>query len=208
MAPPIEGLISPVILKIVAGIGRMDPGCYDRFVRFFSHHLSQWSFSWCWTEWESLTVVAETDIRRMFLVDLIRQCYFLRNIQDITKQLEGRFNSILAPVPRENSKFDRLTQFGAIAQNLRDAMKEGPSASVDEAVAQLKNKAEEFDVIQVVIYAIFSLGKGETDRTITEIQKFSALFNSLILKGELWRRQLLIQTAAEFYRDLPRSLRR
>jgi hypothetical protein len=203
VAPSIEGLVSPVILDIVANIGGMDPGCYDRFVRFFSHHLSQWSFSWCWAEWESLKVSPETDTRRMFLVDLIRQCYFLGNIQDIRRQLEGRFDPILPPVPRENSKFDRLAQFEAIAQRLQEAMKAGPSAPVYDAVAQLKNKAEEFDVIQVVMCALFSNGKGEADLTITEIKKFSTLFNSLILKGELWRRQLLIQTAAEFYRDMP-----
>jgi nuclear cap-binding protein subunit 1 len=195
-----RAFIPPVILDVVESAGTLDPGSYGVFVKFFSHHLSNWSFSWCWEEWVKYASYPPDDTRRRLVTDVIRQCFFLGNPATVSFKVGAPLVPILPPIPVVYDKYTKETEYGFMAQRLRDALAEGTATVIDDAVQTLTERLAAVEVVEIILYSLF---KEEADRTIVEIDRFSTLFKTHVLEGEQWRRQLLITTAAAFYRDLP-----
>jgi hypothetical protein len=170
-------------------------------VRFFSHYISNYSFTWCWAEWEKYVKCPPGDARRLFLTDVIRQCYFLGNPATVGSNLNPVFAPILPPEPAIFDKMGDHADYGFLTNRLRKAMAD--NAGVDDEVREISDRIPTVDVVEIVISSILKIGQGEADRTIVAISRFADLFREHVLEVGQWRRQLLITTAAEFYRDLP-----
>lgn len=52
----------------------MNASSFDRFVNWFSHHLSNFRYQWNWHDWESSIILPEFHPTRLFVRELLKKC--------------------------------------------------------------------------------------------------------------------------------------
>lgn len=196
----IQANLSPVILNIVKDISSLDTGCYFRFVRFFSHYVSLYKFSWIWEKWAEFTQAAETDMRPLFLRDVISHLYYLGNPDVVTRKLKDLFLSILPPRPEKTYEYEQDER----AKKLRDALLAASTGSleqVQEAYDEINHISGNFTALKTLITTIFDMGDGDSTKTLQKIEEYGQIIKHYF--KENWEKKLIIKSAFDFFNLMP-----
>ena len=189
--------MGPVIVEISDQIGQLDPGCVNRMVRFFAHQISNWSFDFCWGDWRQFVDLEDGNPHKMFLRNVIQQCMFLGNPEHIKNKLLGAFDAIMPPDPDVNYAHGEGTEFAAQAEELLEKVRKDPE-NLNSFIEEMSGGVlGEEGTARLLLSVLFLEGRGEADRTIALISRFTDLFKKLF--DVTWKQQLLIMTAADFY---------
>lgn len=195
----IQTNLSPVILNLVNDISSLDTGCYFRFVRFFSHYVSLYRFSWVWNRWAGFSQFAENDMRLLFLRDVISHCYYFGNPDSVIKILKDNFSSILPPKPE---KFEIESE--ERSDKLREALKSVSTDGVDsvkESYEDIVSVSGDFTALKTLITNIFDMGDGDSGKTLRKIEEFGQIIKHYF--NEDWKKKLIITSAFEFFSLMP-----
>jgi len=93
----------------------MQPTCIDRFVNWFSYHLSNFNYLWTWADWadclkvsSSLIMISNSDYgfkldtlhpRLIFVREVIEKCLRLSYYKRVVNFLPQEFDPIIPPEP-------------------------------------------------------------------------------------------------------------
>lgn len=90
----------------------MQPLCLDRFVDWFSFHLSNFGFRWSWNDWKDSLTADRWDAKKIFAREVIERCRRLSYYGQLKEFLPKSFAAIIPPPPDVIFKFDDENQPG------------------------------------------------------------------------------------------------
>lgn len=101
--PQVLALASDMLFE---RLDTMNVTCMDRFVNWFSHHLSNFQFTWSWDEWETCL---DSDLalpRPKFIKEVLEKSMRLSYYKKIGQMISVKFESLCPPEPVINFKFE------------------------------------------------------------------------------------------------------
>ncbi|WKX91228.1 hypothetical protein Q1695_009787 [Nippostrongylus brasiliensis] len=90
----------------------MQPLCLDRFVDWFSFHLSNFGFRWSWNDWKDCLSANRWDAKKIFVREVIEKCRRLSYYAHLKEFLPKSFAPMIPPPPDVVFKFDDENQPG------------------------------------------------------------------------------------------------
>ncbi|KAI1721873.1 MIF4G like domain-containing protein [Ditylenchus destructor] len=77
----------------------MQPICLDRFVNWFSYHLSNFQYSWSWSDWADCLILDSLHPRRIFVREVIEKCLHFSYHKRLVEFLPPGFDTVIPPEP-------------------------------------------------------------------------------------------------------------
>ena len=191
----IETNLSPILLNIVADISSLDPGCYFRFVKFFTHYISLYKFSWAWEKWAAFSQLAENDMRLMFLRDVLSHCHFFGSPELLHKEIKDSFDSIMPPAPEVKNEYDDNER----SQSLKDKLK-NDSDNFKSEYQEICAIFGDFKAIGIFITSVLSFGEGDTTKTLQSINEFSNYITEIA--NEEWKKKAILLNTITFFSNM------
>ncbi|KAK5970162.1 Nuclear cap-binding protein subunit [Trichostrongylus colubriformis] len=93
-------------------VATMQPLCLDRFVDWFSFHLSNFGFRWSWNDWKDCLTADRWDAKKIFAREVIERCRRLSYYGQLKEFLPTSFAAMIPPPPDVVCKFDDENQPG------------------------------------------------------------------------------------------------
>jgi len=185
-------------------IDTMNVACFDRFVTWFSYHLSNFQFRWSWDDWDEALAQDPEQPKAKFIREVLLKCLRLSYHQRVTDIVPETFAAFLPEKPAPCVKY---------------VSGEGPGqAASTTMVAAVKNKCNPQELldllreieleplrIDVFTQTLLHLGHKSFSHSFAAIAKFHPVFKALadteenqisVLRSlwELWRnhQQMLV----------------
>jgi len=133
------------IRYLYRNVDRMDLEISQRFLDWFSHHLSNFGFTWKWTEWVDDVDLQDIQPKKAFILDALDKEIRLSFAQRIKGVLPEPYQALIAPEKEKDSpdfKFDDpSTPFAEQAKELMSKIRQ--KAPDDEIAAVLSTIEQE-----------------------------------------------------------------
>ncbi|TDG42951.1 hypothetical protein AWZ03_010620 [Drosophila navojoa] len=158
----------------------MNPSSFDRFVNWFSHHLSNFRYQWNWQDWENSIALPEFHPTRLFVRELLKKCMRLSYHQHIVRLVPTSYGPLLPPSPDPNFKYiDGLLPGANLAKHLLEAIR---SKCAPELVGGLMEATTELNdglKINVLMQTLLHLGCKSFTHIFSLLGKFQPVLKVL-----------------------------
>ncbi|KAH8261754.1 hypothetical protein KR038_002043 [Drosophila bunnanda] len=175
-------------------IDSMNTSCFDRFVNWFSYHLSNFKFTWSWDEWDSCLLLDAEHPRPKFIQEVLHKCLRLSYHQRITEMMPTTYAKLIPPTPVPNYKYANEEAANlpgtTVAHQLVVAIRQ--KCTPEEVVNILKEipssgySGEEMSdgsfnalKIDVFVQTLLNLGSKSFSHSFAAISKFHTVFRAL-----------------------------
>ncbi|XP_033634615.1 nuclear cap-binding protein subunit 1-like [Asterias rubens] len=180
-------------------LDNMNLNCIDRFVNWFSHHLSNFQFRWSWDEWADCVSVDPEMPRPKFVREVLVKCmrlsYHQRIVESIPNACTEAFESLLpkppVPIYKYNEEGAGSLPGTMIAHKLMDTIK--ARATTTEVLAVLDdvpNPTQAADSmedestfnplkIDIFVQTLLFLGQKSFSHSFSALAKFHPVFKTL-----------------------------
>ena len=206
--------LPPVLVQAVEMIferlNTMKTACIERFVKWFSYHLSNFQFSWAWQDWIDCLDENPESPKIKFIRETLQRCMRLSFHQRVIEIVPEQFYKLLPNKPSPVFKFEEndAPVFGSeYAQLLVKKIKERapaedilrilntvPSPSKDDAslvtpssstVTQSSNELT-YTMVQIDIFvsSLLWVGSKSFTHSFAALAKYHQLFKILIESEE------------------------
>merc|ERR1719427_2255069 len=152
-------------------IGVMNVACFDRFVTWFSYHLSNFQFRWSWDDWEDCLSQDPEEPKAKFIREVLLKCLRLSYHQRVVDIIPETFAVFLPDKPTPNFKYAPNGQY-ANSVEVRAA---------ERLIAAIKRKCTSEEVLQLL--------KQDLDPPMTEDDMEDNVYNPV--KIEVFTQTLL-----------------
>lgn len=187
-------------------IDSMNVTCFDRFVAWFSYHLSNFQFRWSWEDWEDALRLDPEHPKPKFIKEVLLKCLRLAYHQRILDSVPESFHGFAPDKPEPHFKYaggEAGEVAGSnIAAKLIDAIRQ--KCTQEEVHAILKEipdeEPEQLNTLRVSVFVhtLLHLGCKSFSHSFAAIAKFHPTFKLIsdteeaqvvTLKSifELWR---------------------
>ncbi|KAJ8714459.1 hypothetical protein PYW07_002684 [Mythimna separata] len=198
-------------------IDTMNIACFDRFVNWFSYHLSNFQYRWSWDDWEACTQMDIDHPKPRFAREVLGKCLRLSYQQRIKDMVPESFAAFVPLKPEPIYKYsmegaaalpgteaahqlvvcvrNKCTPEEAlnVLRDLPNPLREGEPAAAAQAASYNPLK------IDVFVQTLLNLGSKSISHSFAAISKFHYVFKILaeseeaqicILRNvwELWQR--------------------
>ncbi|XP_030377161.1 nuclear cap-binding protein subunit 1-like [Scaptodrosophila lebanonensis] len=176
---------SPVLTQAIhilfQRVDNMRVACFDRFVNWFSHHLSNFRYEWNWLEWKSATEVKSIDQpRAKFLQQLLQKCLRLSYYQHVQDMLPACFAPLLPEVPEPCFKYiDVLLPGAELAKHLLDAIRNKCNPEIVGGLLEAAIEHSPMLKIDVLVQTLLHLGSKSFTHTNAMFFKFQPVLKML-----------------------------
>lgn len=86
-------------------IEQMRPVCIERFVCWFSHHLSNFKFQWSWSDWAACAQESCDRPRTRFIAEVLQRLLRFSYFEYVTKIVPADFARLLPKPPGSVNKY-------------------------------------------------------------------------------------------------------
>lgn len=86
-------------------IDSMNTSCFDRFVNWFSYHLSNFQFRWSWDDWDSCLLLEPEHPRPKFIQEVLQKSLRLSYYQRIKDMMPETYDRLLPAIPAPDYKY-------------------------------------------------------------------------------------------------------
>lgn len=173
-------------------IDTMNPSCFDRFVNWFSYHLSNFQFRWSWDDWISCLEMETDHPKSVFVREVLHKCMRLSYHQRIVDIVPDQFEPLLPIKPQPSYKYgiegtDALPGNGVASQLTALIKNKGNPEDVLTLIKDLPNPLQEEDSepsynplkIEVFVQTLLYLGSKSFSHAFAAIAKFHSVFKTL-----------------------------
>eukprot|EP00005_Dracoamoeba_jomungandri_P013753 CAMPEP_0174265190 /NCGR_PEP_ID=MMETSP0439-20130205/25516_1 /TAXON_ID=0 /ORGANISM="Stereomyxa ramosa, Strain Chinc5" /LENGTH=793 /DNA_ID=CAMNT_0015351511 /DNA_START=36 /DNA_END=2417 /DNA_ORIENTATION=- len=103
--PSIPPVLGKAIDLLFGRLDHMDSECIDRFVGWFSHHLSNFEYKWHWSKWSSVLRMKEDTHKRLFVREVLENCMRLSYFERVARTIPEDFMVLMPPKPQPEIKY-------------------------------------------------------------------------------------------------------
>lgn len=194
-------------------IETMNTACFDRFVSWFSYHLSNFQYRWSWEDWEECLKLDHEHPRPKFIKEVLLKTLRLSYYQRIRDIVPRSYDCVLPPRPQPFYKYlaegSSSLPGNQVAQQLLSALKDRGCSPEDVLglLKELPNPLEDDEgpearynplKIDIFVQTLFYIGSKSFSHSFAALAKFNQVFKLLadseeaqlcILRSiyELWR---------------------
>ncbi|GCB60473.1 nuclear cap-binding protein subunit 1 [Scyliorhinus torazame] len=176
-------------------IDSMNTICIDRFINWFSHHLSNFQFRWSWDDWSDCLALDPDQAKPKFLREVLEKCMRLSYYQRLVDIVPENFAALLPANPLCIYKYGDESNSSlpgyAVAVSVCSAIKN--KASNDEILSILKdlpnpNQEDDDDdegfsfnplKIDVFVQTLLHLAAKSFSHSFSALAKFHEIFKTL-----------------------------
>lgn len=175
-------------------IDSMNTSCFDRFVNWFSYHLSNFQFRWSWEDWDSCLVLEPEHPRPKFIQEVLQKSLRLSYYERIKEMMPESYERLLPAQPLPNYKYTSEEAASlpgtAAAHKLVVAIRQ--KCTPEEVLNELKDLPNPRDTendmvestfnplkIDVFVQTLLNLGSKSFSHTFAAISKFHYVFKQL-----------------------------
>ncbi|TSK45881.1 Nuclear cap-binding protein subunit 1 [Bagarius yarrelli] len=177
----------------------MNTTCVDRFINWFSHHLSNFQFRWSWDDWSDCLTLDPEKPKPRFVKEVLDKCMRLSYHQRIVDIVPPSFSALIPPEPLFHYKYgdessSSLPGF-VMATTVGNAIKN--RVSIDAILALLKempnpNQDEDDDEgdgfnplkIDVFLQTLLHLAAKSFSHSFGALAKFHQVLKTLTESDE------------------------
>ncbi|VDN24076.1 unnamed protein product [Gongylonema pulchrum] len=142
-------------------IATMHMTCVDRFVDWFSYHMSNFEYRWSWADWDDCLVLNQHAPKRYFVKEVIEKCMRFSYREKISECLPDSFEEIAPEYPLISYSVDEEER------------------SVKELVAQIENAFRNKATPEELTEILQEFSRQEGSGALTALSTFFAvLLNS------------------------------
>merc|ERR1719153_1728436 len=151
---------------------------YDRFVTWFSYHLSNFQFRWSWDDWDEALSQDQEQPKAKFIREVLLKCLRLSYHQRVTDIVPETFSGFLPERPAPVFKFGVEGQLGnVVSNNMVAAIKNKCSpAELLELLREVKSDSLRIDLFT---QTLMFLGHKSFSHSFAAIAKFHPVFKAL-----------------------------
>jgi nuclear cap-binding protein subunit 1 len=164
----------------------MDVECINRFAEFFSHHLSNFGFSWRWSDWEFLLSEPEHSKQFIFVRETLEKCIRLAYFDRIKNSIPETFEQHSGIFPATSPTFSyTFHDIGDVDHGLFDMVRSLNSkiSSREEVISieEILTKIEEY--VTNHPHALNSYPNAHLFELTPNNVSQDALFQSIMFQG-------------------------
>nr|CAD7262474.1 unnamed protein product [Timema shepardi] len=173
-------------------IDTMNTACFDRFVNWFSYHLSNFQFRWSWEDWESCLQLDPEHPRPKFIREVLLKCLRLSYHQRIKEMMPPSYEALLPAKPDPKFKYAEegagslpgTTTAHQLVVSIRqkcspeevlNVLKDLPNPRPDDEADSRFNPLK----IDVFVQTLLNLGSKSFSHSFAAISKFHYVFKIL-----------------------------
>ncbi|KAF7274780.1 hypothetical protein GWI33_012549 [Rhynchophorus ferrugineus] len=93
-------------------IDTMNVSCFDRFVNWFSYHLSNFQFRWRWEDWDVCLSLDPEHPKPKFIREVMLKCMRLSYHQRVREILPESFSAFIPEKPESDYKYAKESEAG------------------------------------------------------------------------------------------------
>uniref|UniRef100_A0A183BVH2 Nuclear cap-binding protein subunit 1 n=1 Tax=Globodera pallida TaxID=36090 RepID=A0A183BVH2_GLOPA len=185
--PQVLALAAELLYRVT---DTMQPICLDRFVNWFSYHLSNFEYRWSWSDWIECVKLDSLHPRRIFVREVIDKCLRLSYHKKVVGFLPPELAPIIPDEPSivyilddaQHPAFSKAEQFRALISNKVEneeilAALRMSTDDIDEGAEQRSEFSGEYSVDAVAIF--FAVLLKLSSRTFTHT--FSAFTSTIAI---------------------------
>ncbi|XP_077870446.1 nuclear cap-binding protein subunit 1 [Saccoglossus kowalevskii] len=173
----------------------MNVTCVDRFVTWFSHHLSNFQFRWSWEDWgECISMNPETP-KPKFVKEALEKCMRLSYHQRIVESVPENYAQLIPEKPSPIYKYSAIgsgslpgtipaNQLIASIKNkatpdeVLDILKDIPNPKQDEEQMEDESSFNPLK-IDVFVLTVLHMGSKSFSHSFSALAKFHPVFKAL-----------------------------
>ncbi|CAN6661435.1 nuclear cap-binding protein complex subunit 1 [Trichomonascus vanleenenianus] len=184
MAPQaIAPVFGRAIRFLYGNLDLLDAELFDRLLNWFSHHLSNFGFTWKWQEWIKDIDLPDFHPRKVFITQLILKEIRLSYAGRVKETLPPEFLKFVPDIPEEPQLkyLEESNPYAEVVNKLLPKLSGDNAEDIDVVLEELKDKATsesvgssadtiETTMIDVYVSALCHLG----NRSISHAEAFFA----------------------------------
>lgn len=175
-------------------IDTMNTACFDRFVNWFSYHLSNFQFRWSWEDWSACLRQDPDMPAPKFIREVLLKSLRLSYYQRIKEIVPEAYESLLPPLPEPHYKYgaENAASLPGTQTALQLAQKIRQKCTAEDILNLLKelpNPREDDETlpdsrfnplkIDVFVQTLLHLGSKSFSHSFAAISKFHHVFKVL-----------------------------
>ncbi len=189
-------------------VDRMDLELTHRFLDWFTHHLSNFGFTWKWTEWVGDVELSELNPKKAFIVDALDKEIRLSFAQRIRGTLPSEEFQQLVGKEREQEtpgfKYSDETatfssEAGEIAQLIR---KKGSKEDFEPLLAKIESEGGKEQVIEVFVTCICWVGAKSLSHLLACVERCKETLLEFTSQGREAEMKI-VRSILEFWKYQP-----
>ncbi|XP_026865412.2 nuclear cap-binding protein subunit 1 [Electrophorus electricus] len=197
----------------------MNTTCIDRFISWFSHHLSNFQFRWSWDDWADCLTVDLEKPKPKFVREVLEKCMRLSYHQRIVDIVPPSFSALIPAEPQYHYKYGDESNSSlpgyAVAIAVGNAIKN--RASNEEILTTLKelpnpNQEEDDDEgdgfnplkIDVFLQTLLHLAAKSFSHSFSALAKFHEVLKTLTESDE--GKLHILRVVYEAWRNHPQMI--
>ncbi|CAH3163167.1 unnamed protein product [Porites lobata] len=216
------GVVAQATELLYEKLNTMSVTCTERFVQWFSYHLSNFQFKWSWDEWTSATDAGLDSPRCVFLSELFERIKRFSYHQFLIENIPEGLHSLLPVTPSPSYRFtpDQGEIPGAdTAKQLAEAIKAKkdvddlqtiltsvPANATDQKDFSSDVADQTFPLLRldILMHVLLKLGSKSFSHSFSALSKFHKLLKDIIVNEEAQIHCLKI--VEEFWSTHPQSI--
>lgn len=199
------------IRYLYRNVGRMDLELGQRFLDWFSHHLSNFGFTWKWTEWVDDVDLPDVDPKKAFILDALDKEIRLSFAQRIKGVLPEPYQALIAAEKEKDApdfKYDDpATPFATQAVEIMNKIRQRASdEEVATAIANLEQEASQsgsstpkLSSTDAFMTSILYIGSKSLSHALAVIERCRERLSTIANEDPECRKQI-ITSVIEFWK--------